>query len=183
MPWASARAVAVSARQEQVVERLIRGSTTPQGLATRARIIQLASHGTSTRQVAQQVGVSRNTAQLWRERWTAAAEALLTAEAEGGAGDDRALEAVIRGVLADERRPGAPPTFTPEQLCQIMALACEPPSDSGRPISQWTPRELAEEAVKRQLVERISARTIGRFLVSGGGRDQAPPEPLLAHAP
>ncbi len=183
MPWASAPALAVSARQEHVLERLIRGSTTPQALATRARIIQLASRGTSTRQVAQQLGVTRNTVQLWRERWTAATQTLLAAEAEGGGGDDRAVEVVIRGVLADEPRPGAPPTFTPEQLCQIMALACEPPGDSGRPISQWTPRELADEARKRTLVVRISARTVGRFLASGGGRAPTTSEPVLAHPP
>jgi hypothetical protein len=101
----------------------------------------------------------------------------------GRPGDDRALLAIVRGVLADAPRPGGPATFTPEQLCQIMAVACEPPGDSGRPISQWTPRELADEASKRGIVARISARTVGRFLVSGGGRGQTPPEPVLAHAP
>ena len=41
-----------------------------------------------------------------------------------------------------------------------MAVACEPPGDSGRPLSQWTPRELAEEAVQRGIVPSISARTV-----------------------
>ena len=86
----------------------------------------------------------------------------------------------VNGV--DEMR-AAVATFTPEQLCQLMAVACEPPGDSGRPISQWTPRELADEATKRGIVDRISARTVGRFLVSGGGRGQATPQPVLAHAP
>jgi hypothetical protein len=133
--------------------------------------------------MAVQLALARNTVQAWRDRWAAAAETLLAAEAEGGPDDDRALYAVIQGVLADAPRPGAPPTFTPEQLCQIMAVACEPPGDSGRPISQWTPRELADEAVRRGIVPRISARSVGRFLVSGGGRAQAPPQPVLAHAP
>ena len=30
-------------------------------------------------------------------------------------------------------------TFTPEQLCQLMALACESPEVSGRPVTRWTP--------------------------------------------
>src|SRR5688572_19465385 len=111
MPWPRARAVPLSDRQRQVLERLVRASTTPQAVATRARVVGAAAGGTSTRQIAQRLGVTRNTVQLWRERWAAAAEAVLAAEAEGGAGDDRALEAVVRGVLADAPRPGAPPTF------------------------------------------------------------------------
>jgi transposase len=141
-----------------------------------------AADGTSTGAIARTWGITWRTAQRWRVRWHVAQEALLVAETEGGPGDDRALTTTIRGVLADDPRPGAPATFTPEQLCQLMAVACEPPGDSGRPISQWTSRELAEEAVTRGIVERISARTVGRFLVSGRGRAQAAPEPVLAHA-
>jgi putative transposase len=164
-----------------VLERIVRRETSTQQQVRRARVVLAAADGANNEQLAGQVGVTDDTARTWRRRWAAATEALLAAEAEGGAGDDRALETVVLGVLADEPRPGAPPTFTPEQLCQIMAVACEPPGDSGRPISQWTPRELADEAVKRGLVPSISARTVGRFLVSGSGRGQAAPEPLLAH--
>jgi putative transposase len=183
MPWPSARTITLTGRQRGVLERLVRASTTPQAVAMRARVLVAAAEGTSTRQIAQRLGLTRNTVQLWRDRWAIAAETVLAAEAEGGDGDDRALETVLRGVLADAPRPGAPPTFTPEQLCQVMALACEPPGDSGRPISQWTPRELADEAAQRGIVERISARTVGRFLASGGGRAPAAPQPVLAHAP
>ena len=183
MPWPSAQRITLRTRQRGVLDRLARASTTPQAVAVRARLVGAAAEGTSTRQIAHRLQVTRNTVQLWRDRWAAATEALLAAEAEGGDGDDRALETVMRGLLADAPRPGAPPTFTPEQLCQIMAVACEPPGDSGRPISQWTPRELADEAVKRGIVARISARSVGRFLVSGGGRAPTAPQPVLAHAP
>src|SRR5438046_2265425 len=37
--------------------------------------------------------------------------------------------------LADAPRPGVQPRLTTEQVCQILALACEQPSGSGRPIS------------------------------------------------
>ncbi len=183
MPWPSACPIVLSDRQRRVLERLVRASTTPQAVAVRARVVCAAADGTSTRQLAQRLGLTRNTVQLWRDRWAAAAEALLAAEAEGAPDDERALVAMTQGLLADAPRPGAPPTFTPEQLCQVMAIACEPPGESGRPISQWTPRELADEAVKRGLVARISARTVGRFLVLGGGRPPAAPQPVLAHAP
>jgi DNA-binding transcriptional LysR family regulator len=39
----------------------------------------------------------------------------------------------------------APAKFTPEQVTGIIALARESPSDSGLPVSHWTPPELARE--------------------------------------
>jgi homeodomain-containing protein/Homeodomain-like domain-containing protein len=191
MPWPKASPLAVSPRQRYELERLCRARTTPHAVVTRARIVCAAADGTSTSQIAQRWGLSRNTVQLWRERWDAASASLQGAEAAGAEGTaggpaaERAegvLAVAVRAVLADAPRPGTPPTFTPEQLCQIIAVACEPPGDSGRPLSQWTPRELADEAVTRGIVERISARTVGRFLVSGRGRAQAPPHAVLAHA-
>lgn len=177
-----APSVTLSERQRRVLEQLVRAAGTPQAVAARARTVLAAADGASNRGLARRLGLARNTAQAWRDRWVAAAEALQAAELEGGDGDDRALLAVARGVLADAPRPGAPPRFTPEQLCRVMAVACEPPGDSGRPIGQWTPRELADEAIRRGIVPRISARTVGRFLVSGSGRGQAAPQPVLADA-
>ena len=182
MPRPEPQAITLTARQQRVLEGIVRRESSTQQQVRRANVVLAAAAGANNEQVARRVGVTDDTVRTWRRRWGTAQEALLAAEAEGGMGDERALEAVVLGVLADEPRPGAPPTFTPEQLCQIMAVACEPPGDSGRPISQWTPRELADEAVKRNIVPRISARTVGRFLVSGSGRHQAPPQPVLAHA-
>ena len=86
---------------------------------------------------------------------------------------------VVEEVLADEPRPGTPPTFTPEQVVRIVALACEDPrEESGRPITHWSTPELADEAVKRGIVESISARSVGRFLGRGGS--EAPSDALLA---
>src|SRR5256885_12017216 len=70
----------------------------------------------------------------------------------------------IEVLLSDEQRPGAPATFTLEQFMRIMALACETPASADRPVSNWTPRELADEAVKRGIVEQISPRTVERVL-------------------
>lgn len=182
MPRATAPPITLTTPQRAVLEHMARAGTTPQQVARRAHLVLAAADGTSTGAIARTWELTWRTAQRWRARWHTAQEALLAAEAEGGPGDDRALTTVVLGVLADEPRPGAPATFTPEQLCQIMALACEPPGDSDRPISQWTPRELADEAEHRGIVERISARTIGRFLVSGRGRTAAAPQPVLAHA-
>jgi hypothetical protein len=80
--------------------------------------------------------------------------------------------------LTDEQRPGAPGTFTFEQFMQIMALACEKPITLDVPVSAWTPRELADEAVKRGIVKTISPRTVERFLK--GERFTAPSQAVLA---
>jgi putative transposase len=52
-------------------------------------------------------------------------------------------------------------------LCQIEQLACEAPEKAGRPISQWTGREIADELVTRGIVETISARHAARLLKKG----------------
>jgi len=87
---------------------------------------------------------------------------------------ERELRQAIEQTLSDRPRSGAPPTFTAEQICQIVAMACEAPShESGRPLTHWSTTELADEAIKRGIVEDISARSVGRFLK--GGRSEASP--------
>jgi len=114
--------------------------------------------------VARQQRLTRLTVRHWRQRWLGAAPAL--EQAERGA-TPQALARLLEEVLADAPRPGAPATFRPEQIVQIVALACEPPERSGRPISHWTDRELADEVKKRQIAKAISPRTVGRFLKRG----------------
>ncbi len=70
-------------------------------------------------------------------------------------------------MLSDEQRPGGPAKFSLEQIVQIVAVACEQPATSGRPISHWTPTEIAQEVVKRGIVQEISPRSVARFLKRG----------------
>jgi len=109
----------------------------------------------------------------WRRRW-AEAEAQLAAVEQ----HPRDLRTLVATVLADAPRSGAPGSFTAEQISQIVNLACTPPPEIGRPIDAWTPRELADQAVKQGLVPAISARSVGRFLKRG--RSPAASQPLLA---
>src|SRR5271156_5058685 len=62
------------------------------------------------------------------------------------------------------RPPAAPATYPPEQICAVIAMTCEKPSESERPISHWSQREIADEAIRRGLVPSISQRSVGRFL-------------------
>src|SRR5207244_10928636 len=59
---------------------------------------------------------------------------------------------------------GSPDKFTPEQVTQILAVAGEPPEQSGRPITNWTAHELADEVVQRGIVASISTTQVGRYL-------------------
>ena len=66
--------------------------------------------------------------------------------------------------LADAPRPGVKPKLTAEQICAIVALACEPPEATGVPITHWSQSELARQAVARGIVPEISHNSVGRFL-------------------
>jgi putative transposase len=154
--------VSLSAGQRAILERLERRATSPQCLVRRVTIILAAAAGRNNDQIAREHGRAREMVQSWRNRWLAAAPRLAVAEAGGGTAAE--LTSQIVAVFEDEPRAGAPPTFSAEQICQILALACEPPRESGRPVTHWTPAELADEAIQRGIVPRISARTVGRFL-------------------
>jgi len=69
--------------------------------------------------------------------------------------------------LSDAPKPGAPARITAEQVCQVMALACEAPEQSGRPVSQWSAREIADEIMARGIIDRISPRHAARLLKRG----------------
>ena len=71
------------------------------------------------------------------------------------------LRRAIEEVLSDAPRSGSTGTFTAEQVTQILAVACEPPELSGRPIDRWTHRELADEVVLRGIVPCISVSQVG----------------------
>jgi transposase len=130
---------------------------------------------TRNQHIADDEKVTVNTVKKWRGRWLEAAAYLAEIEARGTA---KELEAAVESVLSDQPRSGAPAKFTAEQVCQIIAVACEPPEESGRPVTEWTPRELADEAVKRGIVSSISTRQAERFLKRS--RSEAPSQPLLA---
>lgn len=168
--------VDLTAKQQAVLERLVRRQSSAQRLVRRVRIILEAAGGANNEEVARRLGIKRDAVRRWRGRWLEASTSLKAAEGEGH--DEQDLAILIEDILADKPRPGTPATFTPEQVALIIALACEAPADCGRSVSHWTPRELAEEAVKRGIVESISIRSVGRFLQRG--QAEATSQPLLA---
>jgi putative transposase len=141
------------------LERLVRKHTTPQQVAKRARIILLANgEGQSNQAIASQLKTTKANVTIWTKRWI-----------------ERSLLPVEER-LRDAPRPGRPDEISAEQWCRIMALACEPPEDDGRPITHWSLAELAQEAVQQGIVTRISTSHLHNFLKK---RPQATPKPLL----
>lgn len=174
----SARKVTITERQQAILETLTRSSTCAQGVAQRARMILLAFAGLFNEAIAAQVGCERHAVGPWRYRWAEAFQRLVLVEC---CEKPAALLLAITELLSDLPRSGSPGKFTAEQVTRILAVACEPPDLSGRHVTHWTPRELADEVVKRGIVESISARQVGRFLKSG--RPETASDPLLAQRP
>lgn len=146
--------VELTAEERQGLETLLRRHTTPQQTALRARIVLLAADGLNNSQIAHQLDIDINTVRLWRQRWLGLQAVSLA-------------DLSVAERLSDAPRPGAPARITPEQVCQIVALACEAPSSAERPISQWTAREIAAEIVQRGIVDQISPRHAARVLKRG----------------
>jgi transposase len=159
-------AISLSEAEEQALEKLIKAHSTEQQIALRARVIIAASRGLNNTQIARELNVSVDMARHWRDRWLSLQPMPLT-------------EFTIEDRLSDLPRSGKPSGITTDQMCQIVALACEKPEQTGRPISHWTGREIGDEIVKRGIMEQISPRHAARLLKRA--RSQAAPDPLLAH--
>ena len=168
--------ITLSSRQRAARKHLRRCQSASVRLARRVAVLLALADDPCLERVAAGQGLTRVSVRLWRHRWLAAADRLAAAEAEGASDED--LLGLIEWALDDAPRPGGPATFTAEQIVAIVAVACEPPEKSGRPISHWTHAELADEVEKRRIVESISPRSVGRFLKGSG--PATPPQPLLA---
>jgi len=146
--------ITLTAEERQGLEALVRRHGTAQQLVLRARIILAAAAGQNNSQRARHLGVDVATARLWRGRWL-------------GLGAVPLADLSVAERLEDAPRPGGPCRITAEQVCRITALACEAPAGSARPISQWTGREVADEAIQRGIVAAISPRHAARLLKRG----------------
>jgi transposase len=154
MPGPKPEPIELSDKVRQDLEKMVARHTTGQQKAQRARIILKAAESKNNAEIARELNQSIDMVRLWRRRWH---------ELEPIAWDD--LSAEER--LDDLPRPGAPPRLTADQICWIEQMACEAPETAGRPISRWTGREIADELVKRGIVDRISARHAARLLKKG----------------
>jgi transposase len=160
MPGSAAKVV-ITERQQEILQDLVSGRTTPVRLQQRATVVLRAFAGVDNADIAEEIGLGPDAVGLWRRRWAKVWPRLTVFECAENRSD---LRRAIAAVLSDKPRSGHPGKFTPEQITRILALACEPPEKSGRPITHWTNAELADEAIKQQIVPSISAAQVGRYL-------------------
>ena len=151
-------------RERTVLVTLAHSRTIERRCGERATIILQVAAGVPKQTIAQEVHLTRKIVYLWYDRWLAAQDKLDHAQDLS----DTEFRQLVVDILADQPRPGTPATFTAEQVCPIMALACQKPDDLGVPFTTWTPSELARTAVKQGSVASISPASVGRFLQSGG---------------
>ncbi len=131
-----AERIGLSVEQRRVLEGWVRASSSEQRLVERARIVLLASLGRSNEEIASEVGVVRQTAAKWRERF----------RSEGVAG------------LGDGSRPGRPPRYGHNDRLAIVKTVTEELPD---PESHWTMSKIAD-ALRDEV--GISASQVWRIL-------------------
>src|SRR5260370_21206115 len=125
MPLLAADTVSVLPEQREVLEQLVRTHSTPQQLAMRARMILHAADGTRVRASARELAVWPKTVRYWRKRWRRAAEGQSVPER-----------------LARAPRSGAPAAYPTQQICAGIAMTCQKPVESERPIRPWSQRQI-----------------------------------------
>jgi transposase len=128
-------------------------------LAQRVRMVLKISEGHTNKSASKELGVSEETVGTWRKRRVESSADLDKLEQK-----PKQLREKIINVLADKPGSGCPDTFTPEQVCLILAVACEKPPEA---ISHWSRNDLVHEVTRRGIVEKISPGSIGRFLEQG----------------
>jgi len=105
MPRLAPTPVQLTETERSQLQQLVNRHGTPQQISLRARIILLAAQGLNHRDIARELGISRDMARLWRNRW---------------------MELSVKNVpvverLADAPRPGGPMTFSLEQILQLAS--------------------------------------------------------------
>lgn len=156
-----APALRLTSKQSVLLNQLIASRTDRSDHVIRAQIIMMASKGITNRAIAKYLNIHRSTAGKWRHRWLQAQGQLAYMDVEEVGVQYKRL---VLSVLSDNERSGAPCKFTPEQLCQILNVACEKPEDVGLPLSHWSLSSLSDELKKRGIVDSISNSQLSLFL-------------------
>ena len=150
----------LSASMKTILSSFSRSRSLPASLVKRSKLILLSSQGFSNQDIAVKVGLHYNHVATWRNRFLQALPSLR--DIESGTPDK--LEEEIRLLLSDRKRSDAPSTFTQEQIIRIIDLACKNPCDFGYEASHWSLSLLVTEIKKQGIADRISEKSVSRFL-------------------
>ena len=171
MPNKTSPKIDLSARSREIIGEISRRRSTEYRLVIRASQLMAMDDGIGNNELARKHKMDRAVVRKWRNRWVDLVAKIQNAESSEISDED--LRGLIVTGLSDLPRSGTPSKFTAEQIVQIIAVSCEDPAKSHRPVSHWTPTELADEVVKRQIVECISPASVGRFLKPGRSKTES----------
>lgn len=142
MSAARACPIVLTASDRHQLKKAAYGHKTAHQARMRAHIVLHAARGRSNARIAAETRLHVDTVRTWRGRF-----------AHGG------LPA-----RADRKRSGRPARFTPVQVAETKALACQLPAETGVPLSRWSCPELAAELTARGITDSISASRVRRWL-------------------
>ena len=141
-----------------VIDQISTRPTTTLKMSRRARILLLGYEGKPYSVISQELGIQLNTVKSWQNRWISERYNLSGLETEAD------LTKGIYLFFKDLPRSGKPKKFTMVQEKQIIALACDQPSNHGIEMTDWSHEMLAITAKAKGIVESISSAQIGRIL-------------------
>lgn len=130
-------------------------------IVQRAKCVLLACHDKEFVEISRILNLSAKAVSRWVRRFGESFEALHQVEQLGV---NAKLHRAIIDCLRDAPRSGKPQMFTPAQVASVISIACEDPEKSGRPVTSWTAKEIADEAKLRNIVVSISTSQVQRFL-------------------
>jgi transposase len=130
--WNAAPPLAITGEQRQTLEAWAQAPNTPQGIALRAKIVLLAADGSANIRVAKELGITRPTVILWRERFRAGGVDALTKIEPG------------RGRL---------PLYSAERVADIVKLTTQTKPQGA---THWSTRTMAKaQGVSKATIQRI----------------------------
>ena len=118
------------------LEKLANSGMTPVVIAQRAKILLLKDTGKSAAAIAEEVGVSRHTAELWIKKYRA-----------------RSKDDTIEDLLNVEKGRGRKEEITGEAKTWLISVACTQPKDFGYAAETWTTKSLTQHINKTAAAE------------------------------
>jgi transposase len=133
--------------ETRAIDRLAHSRTESARTVERARIIWHARSGARVPALARTLGVCEATVRLWLTRFNA-----------------QGLDG-----LGDAPRAGRPPTYTAEEVGEVIAASLTKPDDLGLPFGSWTLDRLTAYLHERKGMA-ISRSRVGEILQAEGLR-------------
>ena len=135
IPMRVAPKIVLSLEEVQLLEKLARGRRSPVRLAQRSTIVLLAAERNENKEIASQLGITRETAGRWRRRY-----------AESG----------MAGIEKDAPRPGRIPSISATKVREIVRKTTRSRPKAG---THWSTRTMAAEVgVSASSVRRVWKR-------------------------